>query len=112
MFFCFQIGDELYTDSVELLPSQFHRSYLTPSEIKSKVKIGNVELMFSVGDETIFGTIMKKGSDLDGKEPDDVKSYELSEGLNKSFTDCYNCVFITGDYSISIMKKWKYLLDS
>ena len=98
--FCLQIGDTLYTDSKVLLGSKYVNEFLMPYELSKSVKINGQETIFVTDDvKATFGYLMKRVV-IDSNNG----MIRLEDGLEQVFAEFKYCIFITGDFSIAIMK--------
>ncbi len=123
-FFFLQIGDELYTNSKNLLGSNFVHPFLMPYQVSKTVMIDGNEIIFCTDEiKAKFGYLMKnadnsntKLEDLEDQEADEsnMKLVDLAENLHEIFFEFKYCIFVTGDFAISILKSEEglWILDS
>ena len=94
-----QIGDKLYGDSKTALGSNYVHPFLTPYQISKTVDINGKNIIFCIDDEkTKFGNLMEVA------EKSDFELIDLEGGLEQIFAEFKYCIFVTGDFAISIMK--------
>ena len=108
-YFFLQVGDKLYSDSKILLGSNYVHPFLTPYQISKNVKINGKEIIFCTDDgKTKFGNLMEVADDAN------FKLIDLEEGLQQIFAEFKYCIFVAGDFAISIMKcnELFWILDS
>ena len=80
-----------------------------PHQVSKTVKIGERDIIFCIdNDQTKFGNLMEQA------DKSNFAFIDLERGLQQIFSKFKYCIFVTGDFSISILKSddFFWILDS